>query len=382
MISGAATRFDFGRFLAAVGAALVLVFGTVGCAGQAQYSPTGPVPVEVLGVVILPSTHPATGGQVGGLSGLAYDPVAQSWLVVSDRQPIPIAFTLRTSFDPRPESEGRAWVAGRFEAWLGREWSVPPVATDAEAVAVRRTASDVHERVWAYEREPAVVVEDMRTGSVRQLKVPDEILNHYRFNRAFESVAIVPDRLGDEIWAGMESPLTIDGPESTSDQGGISRVLIYRADSGELLRTVGYQSDPLPEGWQATEASGMEMNTLVELTGFPDSGPGDPKFLLALERAFVAGVGNRGRVYMLDGSTRSVEGFPYPVLEKHLAFDFADLDLSRWGVRNIDNVEGMAIGPEIADRRGGRLVLVVVDDNFGRSGQIQYVYALRMQLPR
>ncbi|MFU8830193.1 MAG: esterase-like activity of phytase family protein, partial [Phycisphaerales bacterium] len=307
---------------------------------------------------------------------------AQSWLVVSDRQPIPIAYTLRTSFDPRPESEGKAWVAGRFEAWLGREWPVPPVATDAEAVAVRRTALDVHERVWAYEREPAVVVEDMRTGSVRSLKVPDEILNHYRFNRAFESVAIVPDRMGDEIWAGMESPLTIDGPESTSDHGGISRVLIYRADSGELLRTVGYQADLLPEDWQATKASGLEMNTLVELTGFPDSGPDDPKFLLALERAFVSGVGNRGRVYMLDGSTRSVEGFPYPVLEKHLAFDFADLDLSRWGVRNIDNIEGMAIGPQIADRRGGRLVLVVVDDNFGRSGQIQYVYALRVQLPR
>ncbi|MFU8829996.1 MAG: hypothetical protein ACNA8P_11275, partial [Phycisphaerales bacterium] len=62
MISGAATRFDFGRLLAAIGAALVLVFGTVGCAGPAQYSPTGPLPVEVLGVVILPSTHPATGG--------------------------------------------------------------------------------------------------------------------------------------------------------------------------------------------------------------------------------------------------------------------------------------------------------------------------------
>lgn len=369
------------RRILAIVASIPFVLVCIGCSSGPVRS-TGPLQVELLGVYTLATTHTGTGDTVGGLSGLAYDPVAQSWLAVSDRQPVPIAYTLRTSFDPRSDTGGLAWVAGRFEAWLGRAWQVPTVATDAEGVAIRRTATGLHERVWVYERDPAIAIEDMRQGGVRELAIPEEIANHYRFNRGFEAVAVVPNRLGDEIWAGMESSLTIDGPESTLEQGGISRVLVYRADSGELIRVLGYRSDPLPVDWPAPAGNALAVNTLVEFATLPDAGPDDPFLLLSLERAFVAGSGNRGRVYMLDGSTRQTDGFAYPVLNKQLAFDFADLDLARFGVRNIENVEGMAVGPKIDDRRGGRLVLVVVDDNFGRFNEKQYVYALRVQFGR
>lgn len=361
-------------------------FALTGCGSPAPASWNGPIPYELLGVATIPTTHPMTGGKVGGLSGLAYDPVAQSWLVVSDREPDPVAYTLRTSFDPRPESEGRAWVAGNFEAWLGREWPVPPVSADAEGVAIRRTATDVHERVWVYEKGPAVAVEDMRSAEVRTLEIPDEVLSHYRYNLALEAAAVVPDRLGDEIWVGMESSLTIDGPESTRERGGVSRVLVYRADTGELLRTVGYRSDPLPADWDQPGDGDSEgqagMNTLVGLSSLPDSTVREPRLLLALERAYRPGSPNRGRVYALDGSTSQDDGFGRPVLTKRLAFDFDDLDLVRWNMEHPDNVEGIAIGPPISDRRGGRLVLVVVDDNLGRFDQVQYIYALRVRFAR
>jgi len=337
---------------------------------------------ELLGVSFLPSIHPMTGNRVGGLSGISYDPVAQSWLVVSDRLEGPIAYTLRTSFDPRSESNGRAWVAGSFEAWLGREWPVPSEATDAEGVAILRTPTGDHQRVWVYERPPSVVVEDMRRSTVRRFEVPDAIVNHHRFNLAFKAVAAIADRYGGQIWVGMESSLTIDGPESTPERGGLSRVLVYRAATGELLSTLGYRSEPIPADFDLGPEAPVAMNTLVGFSALPDAGPRDPVFLLALERAFQRGYGNRAKVFALDGSTTEEDGVELPVLNKSMVLDFATLDLSPWGLDHPENTEGIAIGPEIADRRGGRLVLVVVDDNFGRNDQKQVVYAFRMHLGR
>lgn len=352
------------------------------CSTSSQQWDGSGATAELLGVSFLPTTHPMTGNQVGGLSGLSYDPVARSWLVVSDRAEGPIAYTLRTSFDPRPESNGQAWVAGSFEAWLGREWPVPSEATDAEGIAVMRSATGDHQRVWVYERPPMLAVEDVRRSEVRRFETPEAVLNHHRFNLGYEAVAAIPDRFGGQFWVGLESSLTIDGLESTPERGGLSRVLVYRAPTGELLSTFGYRSAPIPHDFDHGPDAAAAMNTLVGFSGLPDAGPRDPVFLLALERAFQRGYGNRAKVFALDGSTTEEDGVEFPVLNKSMVLDFATLDISPWGLEHPENTEGIAIGPEIADRRGGRLVLVVVDDNFGRNDQKQVVYAFRMHLGR
>lgn len=361
---------------------LAVTMGLTACASSERRPEPGELSYRFMGVAEIPITHPMTGNPVGGLSGIAYDPVAQSWLVVSDRAESPVAYTLRTSFDPKPESEGRAWVAGPFEAWLGREWPVPAAANDAEGIAIRRGASGVHERIWVYEKPPAIAIENMRSAEVRTLELPGEVLDHYRFNLALEAAAVHPDRYGDEVWVGLESSLTADGEESTRDQGGLSRVLVYRAATGELLTTLGYRTEPIPADFSFEEGAPAPMNTLVGFSTLPDAGPRDPKLLVSLERAFQPGSGNRARVFLLDGSVREEDGNDLPVLNKRLVIDFADLEWSRWGLEHSENVEGIAIGPEIADRRGGRLLLVVTDDNFGRNDQKQIVYAFRVHLGR
>lgn len=366
-----------------IGAALLLMMGGLAACGS---SGDGVEPdafaYQLMGVSAIPTSHPMTGQPVGGLSGITYDRVAQSWLVVSDRAESPVAYTLRTSFDPKPESDGRAWIAGSFEAWLGREWPVPAEANDAEGVAILRNGSGVHERVWVYEKPPAIAIENMRSAEVRFMELPDEVLDHYRFNLALEAAAVHPDRRGDEVWAGMESSLTTDGDESTRDQGGLSRVLVYRAATGELLTTLGYRTEPIPADFSFEADSPAPMNTLVGFSTLPDAGPRDPKLMVALERAFQPGSGNRARVFLLDGSVRAEDGTDLPVLNKQLVIDFADLELARWGLEHPENVEGIALGPKIADRRGGRLLLVVTDDNFGRNDQKQIVYAFRVHLGR
>ncbi len=361
---------------------LALGLGMGGCSSSDRVTGNGLYAYQLLGVSEIPSVHPMTGNPVGGLSGIAYDPVAQSWLVVSDRPDSPIAYTLRTSFDPRSESSGRAWVAGPFEAWLGREWPVPAQANDAESIAIRRSSFGDHERIWIYEKPPAIAIENMRSAEVRVLEIPSEVTDHYRFNLALEASAVHPDRYGDEIWAGLEAPLTIDGEPSGPDRGGLSRVLVYRASTGEYLRSYGYRCEPLPADFDLSDEAPEAMNTLVGLSALPDAQPRDPKLFLSLERAFQPGSGNRARVFALDGSAEEEPGTTLPALNKRPVIDFAAVDLSAWGLDHPENVEGIAIGPRIADRRGGRLVLIVTDDNMGRNDQKQIVYAFRVQLGR
>ncbi len=314
---------------------------------------------QLLGVATVNPRHPMTGNPVGGFSGLTYDPVAQAWLVVSSRQPEPIAYTLRTSYDPRPESEGNAWVAGEFSAWLGREWPLPAGAEDAEAVAIRRTASGNHQRFWAFERDPSIVIEDLRTGTSSPITLPREVVDHYRFDGAFKALAVVPEEVGDRLWAAVGAPLTID------DLSGMSRVIAFAIDNSREPESFLY---PLP-----SEKSELSALSTIPGTGWRDAHP-----VFAIETRS-RDIGPILRLVAIDAENAE-EILDLPVLNRRVVADLTEVLAEANALAPQNTSVGMAIGPEIADRQGGHLVLVVTTNNRRQPDAQHLVYAFRVML--
>lgn len=332
-----------------------------GCAAPGP-EPIGPRSVELLGVAAINPLHPMTGEPIGGFSGLTYDPVAQAWLVVSHRQPEAVAYTLRTSFDPRPESDGRAWVAGPFDAWLGREWAVPGEAQDAEAVAVRRTTSGNHQRFWAFEREPTLIVEDVRSGSVRSLPIPEEVSQHYRFDGAFKGLAVVPERIGDRLWVALGAPLTIDEERSS----GMLRILSYPADGDEA---------PTASFFPRTDTG----DEIAAMATVPDSGWRDDLPVFVLVTSTDENSRRLLRLVAIQGSEVAADR-SLPVLVTTEVAALTDLLGSADGATAWGDSLGLAIGPQIADRRGGRIVLVATTVGPRQSDPRHLIYALRIAI--
>ncbi|XHC24847.1 esterase-like activity of phytase family protein [Phycisphaerales bacterium ac7] len=345
-----------------IGVLSAVVIGLVNgaCSSPGANPFDGPVAIELLGVAEVSRTHPMTGNPVGGFSDIAYDPVARAWLVVSNRQPDPVAYTLRTSFDPRPESGSDAWVAGSFDAWLGREWPVPGDAEDAEAVTIRRSAAASHQRVWALEREPTVLLENLRSDTARDLALPADVRAHYRFDDAIKALAIVPARAGDELWGAMSSPLSVDELGAP----GLTRVLVWRVEYEEPVRTRFYAPDRYG-------VDGEDFGAVVGLSTVPGADWRDDLPVFAIERS--TGSAQIARLFLIDGEERRSE-LQYPLLTKRAIGTLSDLVDGPFG-----RASGLAIGPEIADLRGGRLVLVTVNDGFASDGKAQRVYAFRVQ---
>jgi len=173
-----------------------------------------------------------------------------------------------------------------------------------------------------------------------------------RPNLAFESAGVPPD--GRFLFTGTENALYQDGPAATIAGGSPSRLMRYNLQTGRLDRQWVYNTDPVAE-----PSSVFSVNGLVELL------PLNNEFLIAMERSFsvgAPGTGNKIRLYSvaLPGATdvngaQSLQGLgDIRPAEKTLLLDLDSLGIP------LDNVEGLTLGPRLAD---GRQSLVLVSDN-------------------
>ena len=189
-----------------------------------------------------------------------------------------------------------------------------------------------------------------------------------RGNAGFESLAIATD--GHTFFTAVETALVQDGEPAGFDRGTPTRVLEYRMRKGrfEPAREFVYELAPVQ---RPAFTPGFFINGLVELLVI------DSTTLLALERGYAesaadSSVGmNDIRIYRvsLTGAT-DVSGLDsikdrtdiVPV-RKSLVLDLKDVPgLDTALAPSLDNFEGMAFGPRLAD---GRPTLVLVsDDNF------------------
>lgn len=354
-----------------------------GCGGALQGSdPDARTPrLRLIGEVRVPHRLAVAGTPVGGLSGLDYDPAGDLWYALSDdRSELAPArfytFRLPITLD---RLDAPAWLGvGTLLDPQGvpfpprRLAGTPPEAAlvvDPESI---RWRADTRTLLWTSEGDGRLAqgpflrecAEDGR--HLRGLELPANLnvepggQRGARDNLTLEGLTLSRD--GRSAWVAMEAALVQDGPLPTATAaGGPCRLTRVDLATGRAVQQVAYRPDPIPA--QPQPPGGFADNGISEILAWDD------RRLLVLERAFVTGVGNSLRLYLIDPATGSdtlnldtLTAANHRPVDKHPVLDFASLGLPR-----LDNTEGLAWGPQLSN--GRRSLVCVSDDNFN-PGQI------------
>jgi hypothetical protein len=197
--------------------------------------------------------------------------------------------------------------------------------------------------------------------------IPDAIpqTRGVRQNLGFESGATV----GPFFFTASEGALVQDGPPAGLGVPSPARLLRYNLRSGRPDRQYLYWTEPIAE--PPVPPTSFAVNGIVELL------PLDKHSFLAMERSFSVGApdtGNTIKLFTVELSgAQNVNGreslagrlgSTEPV-RKTLLLDLDDLGIP------LDNVEGMAFGPDLAD--GRRSLVLVSDNNFAPAQFTQFL---------
>ena len=321
--------------------------------------------VEFLGDVTFATGFQFADTEVGGLSGLTYDPTNQVYYALSDdRSSINAArfYTLDIDLDDASLDEGDVSFKD-VTTLLDRGEPFPEAGIDPEGIAYSSIGSLFisSEGDASQPLAPFVNEFSLNTGAqINELPVPEKFLptadgsRGVQNNLAFESLTITPNNRF--LYTATENALVQDGSE---------------AAPARILRSDLTTNEPGKEFLYFLEED-VAGNGLVELLALDDTGT-----LLALERGFSPEIGNTLRLFEVQlQNTTDVSDFDSlieseetlevdAVAQKRLLLDFGELGIG------LDNSEALALGPTLPD--GRRSLLVASDNNFNDAQTTQFL---------
>jgi len=346
--------------------------------------------LEFLGEVTFETGFTFEGTEVGGLSGLTYNPAQGVYYALSDdRSSINDArfYTLNIDLSDSSLDDGdvefldvTALLAEDGEPFASGDIDPEGIAYSSIGTVYISSEGDTNALIDPFVQEFSINT----GGKISSLPVPDKFLptadqsSGVRNNLAFESLTITPDNRF--LYTATENALFQDGPAATLDDGSLVRVIQYDLTTGEPVKEFLYETDevaaaPVPEDAFST-------NGLVELLAIDNTGT-----LLALERSFSVGVGNSIKLYevrtQLTTDVSDFDGLTVPddtpfdvepgeplfdvdaIATKELLLDFSDLGIT------LDNSEALAFGPTLPD--GRQSFFVVSDNNFSDTQFTQFL---------
>ena len=330
------------------------------------------VELEFLGQQIIPTGTQFQGTAFGGLSSIAYDEDRNVFYAFSDDQVNVRFYTLRigvTGGVPAVQIVGVTTIRDAS----GQPFA--PQTVDPEGLALTKDDTLVltSEGFAARLIDPWIREFSLDGGQLRSLPLPAAFLPNatatrgVRQNLGFESAGVPPN--GRFLFTGTEGALVQDGPPATLAAGSPARLLRYNLQTGKLDRQYVYWTDPIAE--PPVPLTQFAVNGLVELL------PLNNQFLLAMERSFsvgAPGTGNKIKLYSVElPGADDVNGFDslasllagIEPVEKTLLLNLDALGLP------LDNVEGMAFGPDLPD--GRRSLVLVSDNNFAPAQFTQFL---------
>jgi hypothetical protein len=351
-----------------------MAFALGGCAGGPS-RPSGPASsaLRLIGEATLPHKMSFAGTTVGGLSALDFDPSRNCWYALSDDrsalQPARL-YTLRI-----PLAHGSMGKPELLSMTVLRQPDGTPYPSQRAGGEVAdpeglRFHPGTNTLLWTSEGDrrmglaPFLREISLEGRHLRELELPAMFrptpTAGPRDNLGFEGLAITPDGTG--AWAAMEGPLIQDGPTpGVGRPGGPCRLTSWDVASGKPVRQVAYMPDAIPAA--PVPPGSFADNGISEILMI------DAHRMLVLERAYMTGVGNSLRLYVIDSrqgsdtlSTPALREGSFTACRKTLV-----ADLSAAGLSRLDNTEGMGWGPMLPG--GGRTLVIVSDDNFN-PGQI------------
>lgn len=330
--------------------------------------------LEFLGQATFPTGYIFDGTQVGGLSGIDYDRATDTYYAISDdrSQNNPARFyTLAIDLSDGSLDDGDVTFESVVTMLDTNGQPFPVLGVDPESIRFDRKRNSLF---WTSEGDANALVrpfvrEMALDGSfVRALTIPvkytpaSDKSSGIRNNLAFESLTLTPS--GSRIWTATENALVQDGPASSVTDATPCRFLQLDVESGEPTREYVYVAElvadvPVPPTQFAT-------NGLVEIIYI-----GNETFL-TMERSFSTGVGNVIKLYLADASRAtnvkrfdSLVGKSYRPVTKTLLANLADFGIIP------DNVEGITVGPKLAD--GRQTLILVADNNFSTTQVTQFI---------
>ena len=332
--------------------------------------------IEFLGQQIIPTGTMFGGTQVGGLSSIAYDEARDRFYVLSDdpSQINPARFyTLHLDASDGTLDDGDIDFLAVTTLRDANGQPFAPLSLDPEGLALTNDDELVvtSEGIASRPLDPFIARFDLTGAHLGELPIPAAFSPNLpqtrgvRQNLGFESAVTN----GHFLFTGVEGALFQDGPAASLAAGSPARLLRYNLQTGRLDRQHLYWTDPIAE--PPVPAGSFAVNGLVELL------PLNNQFLLSMERSFSVGApdtGNTIKLYELKLSgadnINGVDSIAATLdrirpVSKTLLLDLDELSIP------LDNVEGMAFGPELPD--GRRSLLLVSDNNFSAAGFTQFL---------
>ncbi|SEA80529.1 phytase [Rubrimonas cliftonensis] len=357
-------------------------------------TPTGlgarltPGAIEFIGEASFATGTLFDGAVIGGLSGLAFDAEAGVYYAISDDTG---GFGDQRIFELTIEFGADGMLNDgdvTFTDLIVLTDGGAPIAAaaDTEGVALvdggfrvisernLAPANDLTPRLLSFDIDGAKTAEVVAEAKFIGDGATTGVIN----NLGWESLTVTPD--GETLYVATENGLIQDSPFATVDNGTAVRISRLDAATGATLSEYVYIVDPVAE--QTVPPGGFATNGLVELLAIDNDGS-----LIAMERSFSAGVGNAIKLYAVrtqgatdvkdfDSFESAVEDGELEVNVDAIAEKTLLLDLGELGI-TLDNIEGMAFGPDLAD--GRKQLILVSDNNFAATQETQFLaFALEL----
>jgi len=327
--------------------------------------------------------------QVGGLSGLAYDRINDIFYAVSDDRSdfAPARFyALKLKFNKQKEHPKLKNVEVIGVNFLKNKQgnTYPKGEVDPEGIALTgdRTVLISSEGVTSKKIPPFIDEFDLLSGKwIRSLPIPSRYLlapeendpksakkefkaqelQGVRDNLGFESLTVVRDSIGDpyRVFTITENALAQDS--QPDDQPSESRFLHYLVGNIAPLIIAEHR---YPLEAMVAPVTQIGVNEIISI----DRGG----HFLTLERSNGTS-GLSAKIWQIaTGSatdTSTIKSFRVRPNARSIRKKLV-LDLATLGIK-LDNLEGMAIGPRLAD--GSQSLVLVSDDNFSDNQFTQFL---------
>lgn len=327
--------------------------------------------------------------QVGGLSGLAYDRINDIFYAVSDDRSdfAPARFyALKLKFNKQKEQPKLENVKVIGVNFLKNKQgnTYPKGEVDSEGIALTgdRTVLISSEGVTSKKIPPFIDEFDLLSGKwIRSLPIPSRYLlapeendpksakkeskaqelQGVRDNLGFESLTVIRDSIGDpyRVFTITENALAQDS--QPDDQPSESRFLHYLVGNIAPLIIAEHR---YPLEAMVAPVTQIGVNEIISI----DRGG----HFLTLERSNGTS-GFSAKIWQIaTGSatdTSTIKSFRVRPNARSIRKKLV-LDLATLGIK-LDNLEGMAIGPRLAD--GSQSLILVSDDNFSDNQFTQFL---------
>lgn len=348
-------RIGIGTFVAGLAAL------AVGCAhAQPEAGAiTSPLALTYRNTVLLPASTTDQNGAavtIAGLSGITWlgrftgSADSDRFLAVMDNSNKLIKLSL--AFSPNGTITG-AVVTGAISL---------PVTRDFEGIApgARDSTGAVRTVLVSEEDSPAILEFRLADGVLLRTISPPAVFTNRRANFGFESCTFA----AGQLWTANEEALSVDGPISTSGAGTVVRLLRQSLSvPAAPPRQYAYRTQPI----HGTVISGSRSG-VSDLVALPDGR------LMTLERSFaLSGAGLfQTRVYEasfdnateISGFTAGLNGQTFTVVGKRLLFQ-----------SNLNNMEGLALGPQLSNANRAMVGIVDNGDPVSKSAVIGFELA-------